>query len=199
MDGTLVDSAKDITISVNFVRQKNHNLPPLSEDYIVKAINKKDRNLAKLFYNTEIYEERDRELFEAHYHEQCIQNPILYDGILELLEDLKTDGVMMAVATNAPTLFAKRILGSLGVDGYFFKIIGADRAKPKPDPAMIEMILNGLEYSKAWMVGDNPKDIEVAKNANIGAIYAKWGFCSEVEHDIVTNHPMDVLESIGVR
>ena len=49
MDGTLIDSRKDITISVNYVRRVNHNLPPLSEEFIVDAINKKDRNLAYLF------------------------------------------------------------------------------------------------------------------------------------------------------
>ncbi|WP_434656861.1 HAD family hydrolase [Sulfurimonas sp. NW9] len=49
MDGTLIDSKKDITISVNYVRKTNHNLPPLSEEFIVDAINKEVRNLPKLF------------------------------------------------------------------------------------------------------------------------------------------------------
>ena len=51
MDGTLLDSKKDITISINYVRQKHYSLLPLSEDFIVQAINMEVRNLSKLFYS----------------------------------------------------------------------------------------------------------------------------------------------------
>ena len=70
MDGTLIDSKKDITISVNYVREKNHSLPPLSEEFIVNAINKKERNLAYLFYQTQTYEHKlrnsGREFFDTN-------------------------------------------------------------------------------------------------------------------------------------
>ena len=67
MDGTLIDSKKDITISINYVRELNHNLAPLEEEFIVKSINMDVRNLPKLFYNTDTYEERDKVVFEKHY------------------------------------------------------------------------------------------------------------------------------------
>ncbi|NPA66279.1 MAG: HAD-IA family hydrolase [Epsilonproteobacteria bacterium] len=200
MDGTLIDSKKDITISVNYVRMKNHDLPPLSEEYVVKAINKKHRNLAKLFYETEIYEEKDRELFEQHYKEQCIQNPYLYDGIKEVLESLHVNGVLMGVATNAPTPFAKEMLTHLGIEHYFVKIVGADKVKqPKPDPQMIHIILEACSFEqgdKAWMVGDNPKDIEVAHNAGIEAIYATWGFQSDFDYEIKIKDPKEILKIV---
>ena len=75
MDGTLLDSKKDITMSVNYVRYLHYNLPPLSEEFIVEAINMEVRNLSQLFYETEIYHDRDRDMFEEHYELQCIQNP----------------------------------------------------------------------------------------------------------------------------
>jgi len=86
MDGTLLDSKKDITISVNYIRELHYNLPPLSEEFIVEAINMDVRNLPKLFYGTENYEEKDREVFEIHYALQCTQNPYLYEGMKETLE-----------------------------------------------------------------------------------------------------------------
>ncbi len=199
MDGTLIDSKKDITISVNYVRMKNHDLPPLSEEYVVNAINKKHRNLAKLFYETELYGEKDRELFEKHYKVQCTQNPYLYDGIEELLESLHVNGVLMGVATNAPTPFAKEMLDHLGVSGYFQKIIGADEVPSKPDPQMIHIILEECFFKqgdKAWMVGDNPKDIEVAHNASIEAIYATWGFQSEFDYELKVAHPQEILKIV---
>jgi len=200
MDGTLVDSKKDITISVNYVREKNHNLPPLSEEFVVEAINKKERNLALLFYETKMYEEKDKELFESHYKKQCVKNVSLYDGIKELLDELENNGVFMAVATNAPTPFAKEMLLHVNIAQKFVAIIGADKAPSKPDPTMINMILKQIKFEKlqdkAWMVGDNPKDIEAAQNANIDAIYATWGFQSEFDYYIKVKKPQDILKIV---
>ena len=201
MDGTLIDSKKDITISINYVREKNHNLPPLSEEFIVKSINKEIRNLPKLFYNTQTYEQRDRVLFEKHYKEQCIENPYLYEGVLELLQTLKKNGVLLSVATNAPTVFAKTMLSHLNVEELFDVIVGADEVKAsKPDPEMLYRILNYYEYDakedRAWMVGDNSKDMLSAKNAEIEAIFAVWGFSVHGEYPVVAQRPEEVLEIV---
>ncbi len=200
MDGTLIDSRKDITISVNYVRKINHNLPPLSEEEVVNAINKKERNLAFIFYGTQTYEEKDRDLFEAHYHKQCIEHPYLYDGIEEVVHTLKESGVLMGVATNAPTKFAIRMLAHVGVADFFVKIIGADKAKPKPDPDMVLQILQACDYKEgkdtAWMVGDNMKDIEVARRSGIEAVYARWGFQSEVDWPLQAQTPKDILKIV---
>ncbi|MCK9492224.1 MAG: HAD family hydrolase [Sulfurimonas sp.] len=198
MDGTLIDSKKDITISVNYIREMHYGLEPLSEEYIVEVINMEVRNLPKLFYGTEHYEDRDRELFEVHYANQCVQNPYLYDGIKETLEDLVDSNVKISVATNAPTPFAKRMLKHLGVDEMFDIIIGADNVKnSKPDPQMLHHILNHYKYDEkkdiAWMVGDNSKDMLSAKAAGIESMFATWGFTPKSEHEIVVYEPKEIL------
>ncbi|MCJ7765867.1 MAG: HAD hydrolase-like protein, partial [Thiovulaceae bacterium] len=119
MDGTLIDSQQDITVSINHVRKTNHALEPLTSDFVVEAINRDKRNLAKLFYNTELYEDRDRIIFEAHYHKQCTESAVLYEGIKELISELHARGVKMGVATNAPSPFALRMLEHTGIAGYF--------------------------------------------------------------------------------
>lgn len=58
MDGTLIDSKKDITISINYIRELHYNLPPLTEEFVVEAINMEVRNLPKMFYGTDIYHEK---------------------------------------------------------------------------------------------------------------------------------------------
>ncbi len=198
MDGTLLDSKKDITISVNYIREKHYGLEPLSEEFIVDVINMEVRNLPKLFYGTEVYEDRDRELFEVHYENQCIQNPYLYDGIKETLEELVASSVKISVATNAPTPFAKRMLSHLGVDVMFDVIIGADKVKnSKPDPQMLNHILKYYKYDGkkdiAWMVGDNSKDMLSAKAAGIESMFATWGFTPESDHKIVVYEPKEIL------
>lgn len=201
MDGTLIDSKKDITISVNFVRELNHNLPALNEEFIVDAINKEVRNLPELFYNTKEYETKDRELFEKHYKEQCIQNPYLYEGVEEVLQTLYNSGAKLSVATNAPTPFATTMLEHLHVADMFDMIVGADKVKSsKPNPEMIHKILDFYRYDHsndtAWMVGDNSKDIKSAQNANIEAVFAAWGFSAHGSHSIIVKHPKEILDIV---
>jgi phosphoglycolate phosphatase len=198
MDGTLIDSKEDITISINHIRQKHHMLEPLSSDFVVEAINRDQRNLARLFYGTDSYLEQDRFLFEKHYFDQCIQNTTLYSGIKELLEGLKNADVKLSVATNAPTRFAKRMLTHLDVAGHFDHIIGADKVQyPKPHKEMLHHILQRYGFigdiDNAWMVGDNSKDMKAAENAGIGAVFATWGFSPEGIGDHIINKPCEIF------
>lgn len=201
MDGTLIDSKKDITISVNYIRDLHYNLAPLSEEFVVKAINMRERNLPKLFYETEIYHEKDRDVFEIHYATQCTQNPYLYDGVFEMLNSLVDSGVKISLATNAPTPFALRMLKHLGVEEMFDVIIGADKVKvSKPDPQMINEILNHYDFDKnideAWMIGDSSKDTDGALNAGISSMFVTWGFSKESEHDVVISKPKEILDIV---
>ncbi|MGB3960673.1 MAG: HAD family hydrolase [Sulfurimonas sp.] len=201
MDGTLLDSQKDITISINYVRQHYYSLEPLSEKFIVDAINMEVRNLPKLFYETQHYEAKAKEMFETHYETQCIQNPYLYEDIALTLKELRAHDVKLSVATNAPTKFAQRMLGHLGVAQMFDVIIGADKvALPKPDPQMLYNILEYYKFDaqkhKAWMVGDNSKDMLSAKSAGIDSLFATWGFSPDGAHDILIHKPKEILSIV---
>lgn len=201
MDGTLLDSKKDITISVNHVRERHHNLGPLSEEFIVEAINMEVRNLSMMFYETEVYHDRDRDLFEKHYEYQCIQHPYLYIGVKEMLHELVESGVKISVATNAPTKFAFRMLNHLEVGHLFDVIIGADAVdESKPSPQMLDKILQHYGFDKnmhnAWMVGDNIKDMKSAKNAGIESIFATWGFSPRSSDNVTVSRPQEVLDIV---
>lgn len=201
MDGTLLDSKKDITISINHVREAHHNLAPLSEEYVVRAINMEVRNLSQLFYETDIYHQKDRELFENHYELQCVKNVYLYEGVEEMLKSLVASDVKISVATNAPTQFALRMLEHLRVKNLFDVIIGADKVNnSKPSPEMLNHILNYYDYDeknhKAWMVGDNSKDILSADSAGIDSIFATWGFSTQSDAKIVVKKPPEVLDIV---
>ena len=201
MDGTLLDSKQDITASINYVRDRNYNFEPLSEEFIVEAINMENRNLSQLFYETEFYLQNDRELFERHYEQECIKNVYLYDGVKEMLEKLVASQIKISVATNAPTQFALRMLEHLNVKNLFDLIIGADKvAKSKPNPEMLNTILNHYSFDKsthqAWMVGDNSKDIISARDAGINSIFATWGFSPKSDAKIVVKRPIEVLDIV---
>lgn len=201
MDGTLIDSATDITLSINYVRKNHYDLGELSEVFVVNAINASERNLASLFYETEHYDEDAKALFEEHYHTQCIQNVRAYNGIAEILSILHSQGCILGVATNAPSIFAKRMLSHLQLSDYFTHIIGADNVKhPKPDPQMLQLHLEHHGFvatrDRAWMVGDNSKDMEAARNANISSIFAAWGFSEHGMGDYLVTNPLELSDII---
>lgn len=205
MDGTLIDSATDITLSINHVRTHHYGLNNLSEQFVVDAINASERNLAFLFYETEHYDAKAKALFEEHYHTQCIQNVRAYEGISDVLHKLHSQGCILGVATNAPSKFAKRMLSHLQLFDYFTHIIGADNVQfPKPNPQMLEIHLehHGFDATRdrAWMVGDNTKDMDAARNANISSIFAAWGFSESGIGDYVVSDPLElsaiILEEI---
>jgi phosphoglycolate phosphatase len=201
MDGTLIDSQHDITLSINHVRKLRYGLEPLMAQEVVDAINGRQRNLAELFYGTKVYHEEDRLLFETHYHHQCVQNPLLYEGVAELLAMLREEGVRCSVATNAPSRFARRMLEHLEVFRHFDHVFGADMvANPKPDREMLRAILGRYGYDerrdRAWMVGDNAKDMQAARNAGIEGIFAAWGFSREGEGDHLASAPGRVMEIV---
>lgn len=198
MDGTLIDSGLDITLSINHVRKVRYSLEPLSVRSVVDIINAASRNLAQMFYGTEVYEHEARTLFETHYYDQCVQNVRAYEGIGPLLEALKEKGFATGVATNAPSVFAKRMLSHLGLEDYFDLILGADNVDlPKPHPQMIKKHLEHHHYrsgtDNAWMIGDNSKDMDAAKNAGIASIFARWGFSADGKGDFDAEEPLELL------
>ena len=201
MDGTLVDSAQDITSAINMVRREI-KLSPLDKNTIIDAINGEHSKLAKIFYDTDTYVDVHREMFENYYHDECIKNVYLYDGVLEVLKDLKTNNAHCSVATNAPSSFAQRILKHLNIDHYFDYIYGADQYASKPHPEMIHAILSNYGYDKTkdcvpLMVGDSVKDVLAGENDSIKAIHIQWGFSKESFENSI-NHPRKLLEYINI-
>lgn len=201
MDGTLINSGLDITISINYVRHTLYHLEPLEVQTVIDAINAHNRNLANLFYGTELYEPNAKIVFEEHYFHQCIQNVEAYDKIPEILKKLDSSGVIMGVATNAPTLFAKRMLNHLKLDHFFDSIIGADIVEtPKPHPQMLQHHLIRHNYhagtDNAWMIGDNSKDMEAASRAGISGIFAGWGFSCTGAGDYFAASPESLIDII---
>lgn len=202
MDGTLIDSGLDITISINYVRSACYALEPMSVQSVVDAINAPVRNLSEIFYGKPQYEQRARDLFEEHYFEQCIQNVAPYEGVYDLLKVLHENNIIMGVATNAPSIFAKRMLQHLGMDTFFQLILGADDVEePKPHPQMLHHHLNHYNYCSgtdyAWMIGDNSKDMEAAARAKITGIFAGWGFSAQGEGDYFAATPESLLDIIS--
>jgi len=185
MDGTLIDSGNVITNTINYVRN-SLGLSSLTKDIMLEQLNNPDINSAEFFYGTSKFTDEQTELFTKYYDENCVNDIVLYDGIEDLLIDLKGKYIL-SVATNASVQFAKKMLDFLNISQYFQLIVGADMVDtPKPSPDMLVKTLEILNIKKeeAMLVGDSMKDARAAQNANMDFILVNWGFSKEYEDGV---------------
>lgn len=188
MDGTLINSGSMIANTINYVR-KNIGLAQMTKNHILENVNDPNVNSAEFFYGTQHFTEEQSVLFEEYYNEHCLTDLEIYDGITELLEDLKND-FSFTVATNANSEFANKMLNHLEIGKYFESIVGYnDVEKPKPHPEMIFKLLDkhNIQKNNAQLIGDSHKDIMAANNAGIDSVLVNWGF---------SNHETDAIETI---
>ena len=178
MDGTLINSSITIANAINYVRE-NLGLEPLDIDFILSKVNDNSINPAQVFYHTKTFEKDQERWFSQYYSRNHARELALYDGIEELLKDLKQNGFKLAVATNAYRSSTIESLTHFKIWDLFDTIACADDVKrPKPQPNMLFKILDELNISKedAIFVGDGERDEEASKKADIDYIMVDWGF-----------------------
>lgn len=187
MDGTLINSGSMIANTINYVRQ-NLNLEIMEKSHILQSVNDPDINSAEFFYGTKHFTDEQSVLFEEYYHEHCLTDLELYDGIDSLLEDLRNDFIF-TVATNANSDFAHKMLNHLDIRHHFDSVLGYnDVEQPKPHPEMVHKLLDKHNILKhnVQLIGDSHKDIMAANNAGIDSVLVNWGFSDHEENAIET-------------
>ena len=200
MDGTLIDSSKSITNSINFVRS-HIGLPPIDKSVVTKNINLPDSNLPKVFYQTDTYQEEHRRLFIEHYQKECVKNIKVYENIPKLLESLSKDFIL-SVATNASDFFAKKMLKHLKIDHHFITVMGRNNVENvKPHPEIVDRILKitGMTKEDTLLIGDSQKDELTARNAKIDFIFVKWGFGESLYNSPCAENTDELIEKIYLR
>ena len=178
MDGTLVNSSVTIANAINFVR-KNLGFEPMDQEKILKMVNDHTLNPAQTFYHTKSFDKDHEKWFSEYYSKNHGKELVLYNGIKELLEDLKKQGHSLAVATNAYRVSTIESLTHLEIYDYFDAIACYDDvAKGKPYPDMLHKILKELNHKSedAIFIGDGSRDEMASKRANIDYIMVNWGF-----------------------
>jgi phosphoglycolate phosphatase len=185
MDGTLIDSGNVITNTINFVR-KNLGLDTIAKTEMLQAMNDPHINSSEYFYGTTSFTEQQTTLFKEYYDEHCISDIILYDGIKELLEELKNE-YKLSIATNANSEYAHKMLDFLGIKEHFSFIAGADmvdRPKPKGDILALVCETLGTQKECSILVGDSKKDLYAANDFGIDCILVNWGFSEHLSEAV---------------
>ena len=121
---------------------------------------------------------------------------ILFHGIRELLEDLKTKGHLLAVATGKPRHGLDRTLKLHGLEQFFHDTKTADQTRAKPHPQMLLELLDqwGILPHKVVMIGDTSHDLKMAKNAGVDAIAVTYG--AHPKEELLAHTPIACVDQV---
>ena len=177
LDGTLIDSHRDIAEAVNDVLV-SLELPPHDPESVKTMIGGGVATLLSRALGEERMHlfDRARARFKDAYAARLTETTRLYDGVAEMLEELARGGTTSVVATNKPSFFTKEIAARLRLQVAAFACSDEVRER-KPDPAVVRLALEraGVDAGSAY-VGDMPIDVETARRAALPFLGVAWGF-----------------------
>ena len=192
LDGTLIDSKRDLIHSVNAMLGEMGRAQ-LDEETISGYIGHGAPLLVSRALGSNAREDdlrRALQFFLAYYEEHKLDTTCAYPGVADSLAELSRKKVPMAVLTNKPVKISVRILEALGLAAYFRVIYGGNSFESKkPDPRGANTIVSefGASPRETMLIGDSEVDVQTARNARMIAVAVNYGFGV---HDR-TQHPAD--------
>lgn len=180
LDGTLLNTLEDLMDAVNYgLAQYGYPIRTLEEirTFVGNGVR---RLIERALPNGTENPHFDEVLaaFREYYTAHCEDKTRAYDGVLELLKQLKDEGFRLAIVSNKLDSAVKNLNKSY-FGGYVQAAIGEQEGvRRKPAPDMVENALSmlGSSKSEAVYVGDSEVDIQTAANAGLDCISVSWGF-----------------------
>ena len=180
LDGTLLDTLQDLADAVNYALRKE-GMPERTIDEVRQFVGNGVRLLMIRAVpggeSNPLFEETFAQ-FKEYYGEHCNDNTKPYEGMIELLETLKSKGYSVAIVSNKIDSAVKE-LSALYFKGIVPVAIGEKegvRRKPAPDTVREALKELGRTAEESVYVGDSDVDIETAKNAGMPCVSVLWGF-----------------------
>jgi phosphoglycolate phosphatase len=209
LDGTLVDTAQDLIGPVQAMRAER-GLAPLPFETLRPFASMGARGLIGRGLSVE----RDDEAFPAlrddflsRYELAMLVHTRLFEGMGQVLEALEAAGIQWGVISNKVERYVRPILDGLGLLERSVCAIGGDTtAHPKPHPAPLlhGAQLAGADPRRCVYVGDDLRDIEAGRAAQMRTVAAAYGFCGELSPpdrwgaDHLIDEPLQLLEVLGI-
>jgi phosphoglycolate phosphatase len=194
LDGTLVDSYNALAEAVNHAR-RTHGLHELSTTRIKELVGDGiERLLQRAFERTDV-PRTVQAAFESRYDEVCCGESKVLTDVEATLESLAQLDVKMAVCTNKPTIFSKKILDFLELSRHFAAIVGPDLAgarKPEAKHLLYTLDSVACDPAEALFVGDMPIDVRAARNSGLDVAVVASG--SSTREQLAAAEPDHFLE-----
>jgi HAD superfamily hydrolase (TIGR01509 family) len=178
IDGTLLDSKRDIA-GAQLAALKELGITHFTKEDIYPNIGKPLMETFTILLPKELHSQiPDVALtYRKHYLAHAYDTTVLFPGVKEVITDLHANGFRLGVATTKSTETTMTMLEYFGVARYFEQIQGTDQMPCKPDPFIINKIIDEQRWDRSVtvMVGDTDKDILAAKNAGIRSCAVTYG------------------------
>ncbi|MGN1419693.1 MAG: HAD family hydrolase [Acutalibacteraceae bacterium] len=205
LDGTLLNTLDDLAASVNFAL-RSFGFPERTTEEVRRFIGNGVIKLMQRATPDTIDEATFNACFEAfrtYYLEHMTDHTAPYDGIMQLLDELKKKNIKTAVVSN------KLHSGVVGLCKDFFKdsltcAFGVENeSERKPSPANVYKAFKklGISANEAIYVGDSEVDVATAKNSDLDCIGVTWGFRDRKElvesgAKFIVNKPLEILDIV---
>jgi phosphoglycolate phosphatase len=180
LDGTLIDSRRDLAESTNEVLA-SYGRPALPVDDVARMVGDGARRLverALVASGLDVDVDDALARFREVYDRRLLVHTRPYPGIADLVSRA-ADVAALAVLTNKPEPPSRRLLDAFDLSGHFRWVIGGDSGFPrKPDPASLRHLMSeaGVPATRTLMVGDSMIDVETARGAGASVCVARYGF-----------------------
>lgn len=204
IDGTLSNPGNALTESARFALEKM-GIIEADEVKLRRFVGPPLEHSFKEYY---CFGDEQAKEATAHYRQYMqnkgVKQTVAYDGIKELLEQLKSGGVRLAVVTSKVDYIAHESLRVTGL-GEYFEYVGAEKpGRAIKKQVTLEQALSDVgvqSKSEAVMIGDRRHDVEAAHAVGIDSIGVLWGYGTKVELSTegavyITSSPSDVARIV---
>lgn len=207
LDGTLADTAPDLGAALNRLRVEE-GLPALPLPTLRPYTSQGVRGLLRAGFGIDPqgtdYSRLSQRFLELYAADLCVDTR-LFDGIAELLADLRERGIPWGIVTNKRTRYTDPLVSALGLRSQTTCVVSGDTtaaAKPSPLPILHACGILGKPPGRSLYVGDDRRDIEAGRAAGTLAIAASWGYLDDPSAigswaaDRIVAHPTEILDLI---
>lgn len=205
LDGTLLNTLDDLRDSVNYaLAKKNYPLRTIDEvrSFVGNGVEKLVlRAVPEGTSNEDAME--TLAIFKEHYKENSQNKTKPYEGIMELLKELKDKEFKMAIVSNKFNDAVKDLNKEFFSEYIEFAYGECETIRKKPNPDAVFKALEDLmvEKHQAVYVGDSDVDIQTAENSGLDCISVSWGFRTRQELEMsgaisIIDEPMDLMDII---
>lgn len=204
LDGTLIDTIDELSNASNYALRRLGFPTWKVADYRTFVGN----GIKRLLLRSLPEDKKDkideaRSFFDEYYSAHVLDTTPVYDGINELIAELKKRNIRMAVNTNKAQKFASGLIEKV-FPNTFEIVIGDEGGYPrKPDPCAAFAIAEkmGVKPDECVFMGDSGVDLETAKNAGMISVVCSWGFVFKelllnMDYENMIDEPKELLEII---
>ena len=180
LDGTLIDSASDISNAINLIRLK-YGFPVRHKQAYEPLIGLPAINLLNDLHIEMNQKEKLIKEFRECLKDFIAQDVKLFPGIPELLNLLNSLDIEIGIATSKPTSLAKFTIDNSTIGEHNWKIQGTDGFSAKPSPEVVLRCMKLMDSEQFIMIGDRIEDIQAARTAKVLSIGVAQTFHTQVE------------------